>query len=155
LKQLVARACQKKTGLLLSTNPAKKTQGLLKNTFDVLRPEKGDRILNSFDAKHFYSNIGDYKGGEKGFFGVLAENGADLGKMLKNMKKDQPVLEAMYKEAGKQGSIFSASNKDVLEALGKAFDSNSGDLKKALMPLNKHLPIQTIFSLTLQNSTIR
>ena len=141
LNKTMAKVCQEKSGLILSTNPNRKTQGFWKNVFDTIRPEKGDRVLNAFDAKHLYSGIDDYLSAGKpatDFFKVLTDNGANLGKMFKNLKEDAPVLENMYKEAGKTGSIFASSNDDILEVVGRAFKEDAPEaMKKGAESLKK------------------
>lgn len=124
LNKTMAKGFQKKSGLVLSTNPNRKTQGLLKNVFDTIRPVKGDRIVTSRDAEAIYSGFGDYAS-KIDFFKMLSDKGANLGKMFKNLKGDQQVLEKMYKEGAKAGSIFTASNKDIIEVLTKAFKDDA------------------------------
>lgn len=141
LNKTMAKVCQKKSGLILSTNPNRKTQGFLKNIFDTIRPEKGDRVLGAFDAKHLYSGIDDYISAGKpvtDFFKVLTDNGANLGQMFKSLKGDVPILEGMFKEAGKSGSILSASNEDILDVIGKSFREDAPEaMKKGAESLKK------------------
>ena len=125
--------------LILSTNPNRKTQGFCKNVFDTIRPEKGDRVLNAFDTKHLYSGIDDYLSAGKpatDFFKVLTDNGANLGKMFKNLKEDAPVLENMYKEAGKTGSIRGRRFPYFLQRFRTAYSTTAT------------LPIRSLWDLT-------
>ena len=141
LNKTMAKVCQKKSGLILSTNSNRKTQGLWKNIFDTIRPQKGDRVLSAFDAKHLYSGINDYISAGKpvtDFFKVLTENGANLGQMFKSLKWEVPILEGMFKEAGKSGSILSASNDDILDVIGRSFREDAPDaMKKGAESLKK------------------
>lgn len=120
------------TGLALNTKPEDHSKSFLHKVKNYFTPGEGVNVLRSEAIISKYSDIDKYKGGIKGFFEFIENNGGDIKKVLKLDKTVKANAEAIIGKSIEKSSIAdiksafnNITNKDALDKIYDVFKNKN------------------------------